>query len=230
MLTISVAPFGRSPTLTLSAAGFIATRTFGWSPGVRMSWSAKCTWNPDAREGARGGADLRREVRERHEVVPEDRGLAREPVAGQLHAVAGVAGEADDDPLELLDGLRLGHGRGIAHAEAARTGAMRPAEPATHEAGIDVACPESAREHAGRPLPGISACTTSPRSPRRSRAGQDRAALRLRRCDPRGLRRAQPHRVPLEPRRAPPPSAGWIAAARGTVVRARIGRLVTRFI
>ena len=27
-----------------SAAGFIATSTFGASPGVRMSWSAKCSW------------------------------------------------------------------------------------------------------------------------------------------------------------------------------------------
>src|SRR6478672_4146065 len=30
-----------------SAAGFIATRTFGASPGVRMSWSAKCSWKPE---------------------------------------------------------------------------------------------------------------------------------------------------------------------------------------
>ena len=121
------------------------------------------------REGARGGADLRREVRERREVVPEDRGLAREPVAGQLHAVAGVAGEADDDPLELFDVLRLGHGRGIAHAEAARTGAMRPPSRRLTKPGIDVACPESAREHAGRPPPG------SPRArPARARRGARR--------------------------------------------------------
>ncbi len=30
-------PAGRSPTLAMSAAGFIATRTSGRSPGVRMS-------------------------------------------------------------------------------------------------------------------------------------------------------------------------------------------------
>src|SRR4029079_17402445 len=30
-----------------SAAGFIATSTFGASPGVRMSWSAKWSWKPD---------------------------------------------------------------------------------------------------------------------------------------------------------------------------------------
>src|SRR3954470_1194142 len=31
----------------LRAAGFIATSTFGASPGVRMSWSAKWTWKPE---------------------------------------------------------------------------------------------------------------------------------------------------------------------------------------
>ena len=30
-----------------SAAGFIATSTFGVSPGVTMSWSEMCTWNDD---------------------------------------------------------------------------------------------------------------------------------------------------------------------------------------
>ncbi len=42
-----VAPFLMSARLALSAAGFIATSTSGESPGVRMSWSAKCTWNDD---------------------------------------------------------------------------------------------------------------------------------------------------------------------------------------
>ena len=89
-----------------------------------MSWSAKCTWKPGhAGQRAGGRPDLRGEVGQRHEIVSEDGGLAREPVAGQLHAVAGVPGEANHDPVELLDGLGLGHGRGIAHAEEQRTGA-----------------------------------------------------------------------------------------------------------
>ena len=54
---------------------------------------------------ARRSADLRREVGKRREVVSEERGLAREAAAGELHSVAGVAGEPDDDVLELLDGL-----------------------------------------------------------------------------------------------------------------------------
>ena len=40
--------------------------------------------------------------------LPKLRGLLGEPVAGELHAVAGVAGEADDHSVELLD--LLGHG------------------------------------------------------------------------------------------------------------------------
>src|SRR3954471_23484433 len=37
-------PPGRSARLAFSAAGFIATSTSGASPGVIMSWSAKCSW------------------------------------------------------------------------------------------------------------------------------------------------------------------------------------------
>ena len=56
-------------------------------------------------QGALGGADLGGEVGQRRQVVAERGGLGGEPVAGQLHAVAGVAGEADDDAVELLDRL-----------------------------------------------------------------------------------------------------------------------------
>ena len=44
MLAMIVAPRGTSARLALSAAGFIATRTSGSSPGVSTSWSAKCSW------------------------------------------------------------------------------------------------------------------------------------------------------------------------------------------
>ena len=57
---------------------------------------------------ALGRADLGGEVGQRRQVVAERRRLLREPVPGQLHAVAGVAGEADDDAVELLD-LLGGH-------------------------------------------------------------------------------------------------------------------------
>ena len=58
MLTISVPPFGRSFRFVFSAAGFIATRTSGRSPGVRMSWSAKCTWKPETPGSEPAGARI----------------------------------------------------------------------------------------------------------------------------------------------------------------------------
>ena len=69
----------------------------------------------DAGQGARRRADLGGEVGQRRQVVAEARRLAGEPVARQLHAVAGVAGEPDDDAVELDDALH----------EAARRGAGR---------------------------------------------------------------------------------------------------------
>ena len=36
-----------SRRFAFSAAGFIATSTFGVSPGVTMSWSEMCTWNDE---------------------------------------------------------------------------------------------------------------------------------------------------------------------------------------
>ena len=94
--------------LVLSAAGFIATRTSGWSPGVWMSVELKLIWKPDTPgSDPAGSADLGREVRERADVVPEDRGRSRELRAGQLHPVAGIAGEPDGHALELGD---LGRG------------------------------------------------------------------------------------------------------------------------
>ena len=88
----------------LSAAGFIATRTSGWSPGVWMSVDEKLIWKP-RHAGQRAGrrADLGREVGQRADVVAEDGGGPGELGAGELHAVAGIAGEADGDSLELLE-------------------------------------------------------------------------------------------------------------------------------
>ena len=47
--------------------------------------------------------DLGREVRKRRQIVPEHGRRVREAVAGQLHAVAGVTGESDDDSLSFFD-------------------------------------------------------------------------------------------------------------------------------
>src|SRR5690606_23205138 len=48
------------------------------------------------------GADLGGEVRESGKVVPGQRGCQGELAAGQLHAVAGVSGEAHHRGFELL--------------------------------------------------------------------------------------------------------------------------------
>ena len=55
-MRMSVPPFSRSRMLALSAAGFIATRTFGASPGVTMSREAKWIWNADTPASVPAGA------------------------------------------------------------------------------------------------------------------------------------------------------------------------------
>ena len=56
--TTTMPPFSRVPRLVISAAGFIATSTFGWSPGVRMSRLAKWIWNADTPWGVPAGARI----------------------------------------------------------------------------------------------------------------------------------------------------------------------------
>ncbi len=53
-------------------------------------------------------ADLGGVIRLRRKVIAEQCGLGGEPVTSELHAVAGVAGESDDDLFELLPGARVG--------------------------------------------------------------------------------------------------------------------------
>ena len=52
-------------------------------------------------------ADLGREIGEGGEIVAGERGRQGELAAGQLHAVAAIAGEADDHRLERRVGRRL---------------------------------------------------------------------------------------------------------------------------
>ena len=53
-----VAPCGRAATLARRAAGFIATRTLGESPGVEMVWSEMWTWNADTPARVPAGARI----------------------------------------------------------------------------------------------------------------------------------------------------------------------------
>ena len=90
----------------------MATSTLGASPGVRMSWSEMWTWKAETPARVPGRRpDLGREVGEGGRVVAEERADRGELGARQLHAVAGVTGEPDDDPVELgrLVACRGGH-------------------------------------------------------------------------------------------------------------------------
>ena len=49
---------GRSLRFVFRAAGFMATSTFGASPGVRMSWSAKWSWKPETPGSEPAGARI----------------------------------------------------------------------------------------------------------------------------------------------------------------------------
>ena len=64
----------------------------------------------DAGDGARGRRISAGKFGQRGEVVAEDGADVGDPVTDELHAVAGVAGEADHDPVE---GFRASCGRGL---------------------------------------------------------------------------------------------------------------------
>ena len=54
-------------------------------------------------EGAGWRPDLGWELRECRQVVPEQGTRRGEPVTGELHTVAGVTGETDDDSFDFAD-------------------------------------------------------------------------------------------------------------------------------
>ena len=97
------AALGRTPRLAFRAAGFMATSTLGASPGVRMSWSEMWTWKADTPARVPAGARISAGKSGKVDRSLPNRALeGGEAVPGQLHAVAGVTGEADDHPVELL--------------------------------------------------------------------------------------------------------------------------------
>ena len=102
--------------LAFSAAGFIATSTSGRSPGVRMSWSAKCSWNDETPGSVPAGARISAgKFGSVERSLPKAAVSGGEPVAGELHAVAGVTGEPDDDPVLLHDAGMVDGGVGGRH-------------------------------------------------------------------------------------------------------------------
>ena len=57
-LTITIPPGSTSARFALSAAGFIATSTFGRPPGVRISRAAKWTWKAETPATVPAGARI----------------------------------------------------------------------------------------------------------------------------------------------------------------------------
>ena len=74
-----------------------------------MSRAAKWIWKLETPASVPAGARISAgKFGQRREVVAERRGRVGEAPAGELHAVAGVAGEADDNPV-LIDSPRRRH-------------------------------------------------------------------------------------------------------------------------
>ena len=101
---MSVPPAVTSDRLAFRAAGFMATSTLGMVAGRQDVVVGDVDLEGrDPRQGARRGPDLGREVRQRGQVVAEQRRGVGEAVTGELHPVAGVTGEADDRPIQVDD-------------------------------------------------------------------------------------------------------------------------------
>jgi hypothetical protein len=79
----------------------MATSTSRSSPGVKTSRLDLESGN--AGQGPRGRADFCRKVRQRAEIVSRKRRLIGELHAGDLHSVAGITREADDDRFAIFD-------------------------------------------------------------------------------------------------------------------------------
>ena len=80
----------------------------------------------DAGQRARGRPDLGGEVRQRDEVVADQRGGSRKAVARELYTVARIAREADDDPLLFLKDLAQIEIAGVLDRSRDRVGAPLP--------------------------------------------------------------------------------------------------------
>ncbi len=104
--TITTPPGSTLARSAFRAAGFIATSTSAWSPGVVMSVDANWIWNAETPCTVPAGARISAGKSGRVARSLPSTAVARgESVAGELHAVARVPGESDDDAFPLFDGL-----------------------------------------------------------------------------------------------------------------------------
>ncbi len=154
----------------------------------------------DAGDGAGRGTDLGRVVRHRRQVVAEHGADVGEAVAGELHAVAGVAGEPDDDLVE--DGRARAAGSRVSRSRVPHLVVWAHAG-----IGFEFECGFDCTEGAPTPLDGggrvrtngteiVAEVIRAPRglgrpcaAPRRSGVGRGPG------------RRARPRRRPVTPRR-----------------------------
>src|SRR5262249_44150397 len=104
-------PDSRSLRLVFKAAGFMATSVLRRSPGVWMSRLLKWTWKPETPARVPAGARVSAgETGKGGGSVATMGGGVGELRPCQLHAVAGVAGEADGDRFQFLKGHVLSPG------------------------------------------------------------------------------------------------------------------------
>src|SRR5712691_13280598 len=94
--------FFRSARFILSAAGFIATSAYRVARGVHVGRSKGDLESADPGERPRGRADLGGKVREGRQVVAIESHGVGELAPSDLHAVAGVAAEANDRAINHL--------------------------------------------------------------------------------------------------------------------------------
>jgi hypothetical protein len=88
------AAFAQRSTFTFSAAGFIAISTSGWSPAVSIAVEPKLIWKAETPKVVPCGARISRGNRGRSQDRCRPEPWTSELPAGQLHPVAGIAGEA----------------------------------------------------------------------------------------------------------------------------------------
>ena len=126
-----------------------------------------------AEQAAGGRADLGGKVRERRDVVASFGGRLRELGAGQLHAVAGVTGEPDDDAVQLLRFHRV-HLYHSLSSDRARGPYRIPLNPRVDRATLNCArlhrcyalprCPQLSSSACG--IAAVAAAGARPPSPR----------------------------------------------------------------
>src|ERR1019366_6540916 len=153
-------------------------------------------------DGAGRGSNLCWEVRHRRQVAAEGGAHVAEPVAGQLHPVAGVAGEADDDTVERL-GFQVGdlgsHTSSlvVGGARAWRSLPGPPASPGTRAEPLAIIGSE-VREARTRAASEAEVSPGAPARPRRDAGGggesAPRSSVRPRRLRARYARRSRPSR------------------------------------